>query len=73
MSEQHVIKLLGEAKRSDLSTCGQAVGTPWRCKTWDYGDLLGQGLSITFHETAGGWVVVSWNSRADLRPGSSSK
>jgi hypothetical protein len=64
MSEQQVINLLGQPKKSDLTTCGQDVGKPWQCKLWTYGFPFGNGLTVSFRQEdlTGGWVVNNWQT-----------
>jgi hypothetical protein len=65
MSEQDVINLLGQARQSALTTCGQDVGKPWSCKMWVYGfgsGILGNGLLVNFRQddSTGAWGVNGW-------------
>src|ERR1700751_2597612 len=46
MTEQDVIKVLGQPKYSDLQTCGGGTGYPWQCKIWVYGYPLGEGKGL---------------------------
>jgi hypothetical protein len=64
MSEKDVIGLLGEPKKSDVSSCGGATSRPWQCKIWKYGEWpLSGGLAVYFGQNStGAWVVSSWNN-----------
>ncbi len=37
MTEQEVIDTLGQPTKSEISTCGQNVGKPYKCKMLIYG------------------------------------
>src|SRR4029077_2184618 len=64
MSEREVTDFLGQPTNSKLTSCGQSVGRPWPCKMLVYGSDASNSLVILFRstESAGTWVVSSWNA-----------
>jgi hypothetical protein len=68
MTEQEVIDTLGQPTKSELSTCGQNVGKPYKCKMLIYGvpmrGTLNNSIIIFFTENPSTrtWVVNSWHS-----------
>lgn len=63
MTEQEVSTALGsQPSKVELGTCGQQLGKPWSCKTWEYGLPLNH-LTIMFYRSNddGLWRVNSWS------------
>lgn len=62
MTEANVESLLGPASKTDLSTCGQALGQPWQCKTLHYGNSF-NGISVILEQQpVVGWIVNGWRT-----------
>jgi hypothetical protein len=68
MTEQEVIDTLGQPTKSEISTCGQNVGKPYKCKILIYGvpmrGALNNSIIIFFTEKTSThtWVINSWHS-----------
>ena len=60
MSEAEVFEILGQPAKSELLTCGQALGKPWACKTWTYSGSP-ERLKVRFAQTDKGWFVNHWS------------
>jgi hypothetical protein len=62
MNEQDVTKVMGQASRSALTTCGRKAGKPWSCKIWMFGTISSNGIAVVFeqNESTGAWVVNGW-------------
>ena len=59
MSSNEVIAIFGKPIKTSGSTCGGAVGKPWTCITWFYGDYT---PSLTFQQEQDGILYLnSWN------------
>jgi len=60
MTEADVQAVMGGPPRStDLTTCGAAVGTPFRCKSWTYGNAL---IIFFGADQRGTWRVLGWGN-----------
>jgi hypothetical protein len=68
MTEQEVIDTLGQPTKSEISTCGQNVGKPYKCKMLIYGVPMRGTLNnsiiifLTENSSKRTWVINSWHS-----------
>jgi hypothetical protein len=68
MTEQEVIDTLGQPTKSEISTCGQNAGKPYKCKMLIYGvpmrGTVNNSIIIFFTENSSKrtWVINSWHS-----------
>jgi hypothetical protein len=68
MTEKEVIDTLGQPTTSEITTCGQNVGKPYKCKMLIYGvpmrGTLNNSIVIFFAENPSTrtWVINSWHS-----------
>jgi hypothetical protein len=68
MTEQEVIDTLGQPTKSEISTCGQNVGKPYKCKMLIYGVPMRGTVNnsiiifLTENSSKRTWVINSWHS-----------
>ena len=68
MTEQEVIDTLGQPTTSEITTCGQNVGKPYKCKMLIYGVPMRGTLNnsiiifLTENSSKRTWVINSWHS-----------
>lgn len=59
MSEKEVIAIFGLPIKTEARTCGQAIGEPWQCYMWYYGDWR---PVLTFYQGDDGVLyLTSWD------------
>jgi hypothetical protein len=57
MKSDKILEMFGAPKGVRQSVCGGAVGTPWTCTTWEYGDAA----RFTFSGDSGSLVLNNFD------------
>jgi len=59
MTDKEIISIFGLPQKTKASTCGQALGKPWTCIMWYYGDWR---PCLTFQASDDGKLYLnSWD------------
>ena len=61
MSSNKILEMFGAPKNVRQSVCGAAVGKPWNCTTWEYGEFPYDSASFTFAGDSGSLILNSFN------------
>jgi hypothetical protein len=61
MGSNEILKMFGAPKNVSQSVCGAAVGKPWTCTTWEYGERSYDWASFTFAGHSGSLVLNDFN------------
>lgn len=65
MPLESIRSYFGDPSQTSMNTCGQDLGSPWKCLEWEYIFILDQynsrRLSIYFQQSDGQWYVNSWD------------
>jgi hypothetical protein len=62
MASDKILAMFGPPKSVRQDVCGGAVGKPWTCTTWEYGDFL-EGASFTFSGDHGSLILNNFDVR----------
>jgi hypothetical protein len=58
MSSDKILEMFGAPKNVSQAVCGGAVGLPWTCTTWEYGEApLTSWASFTFSGHSGSLIL----------------
>ena len=57
MSSDKILEMFGAPKSVSQSVCGAAVGKPWTCTTWEYGEAWYERSSFTFSGDHGSLIL----------------
>jgi hypothetical protein len=63
MKSNEILEMFGAPKDVSQSVCGENVGKPWNCTTWEYGDSFYDRASFTFSGDSGSLVLNDFNIR----------
>jgi hypothetical protein len=61
MGSNQILEMFGAPKNVSQSTCGAAVGRPWSCTTWEYGEAPYNYASFTFTARSGSLTLNHFN------------
>jgi hypothetical protein len=60
MTSDKILEMFGPPKSVRQSVCGGAVGKPWTCTTWEYGEY-GELASFTFSGDRGSLILNNFD------------
>jgi hypothetical protein len=60
MDSSKILEMFGTPKNVRQSVCGGAVGRPWTCTTWEYGDPPFEWASFTFSGGSGSLILNNY-------------
>ena len=63
MSSKKVLEMFGAPKNVSQGVCGAAVGEPWPCTHWEYGEVVHEWASFTFAERNGSLILNNFDVR----------
>jgi hypothetical protein len=61
MRSNEILEMFCAPKNVSQSVCGAAVGKPWTCITWEYGEHYYDWASFTFAGHSGSLVLNDFN------------
>jgi hypothetical protein len=61
MNSGKILKMFGAPKNVSQSVCGGSVGQPWKCTTWQYGDLFSGWANFTFAADSGSLILNNFD------------
>jgi hypothetical protein len=60
MASNRILEMFGTPNNVRQSVCGAAVGRPWTCTTWEYGEAPYEWASFTFSGGSGALILNSY-------------
>ena len=57
MNSDKILEMFGAPKDVSQSVCGAAVGAPWTCTSWKYGEAPYEWASFTFSDGSGSLIL----------------
>jgi hypothetical protein len=57
MASDKILEMFGPPKSVSQAVCGGAVGKPWTCTTWEYGEGFSDRSSFTFSGDHGSLIL----------------
>jgi hypothetical protein len=57
MNSDKILEMFGAPKDVSQSVCGAAVGAPWTCTSWEYGEAPYEWASFTFSDGSGSLIL----------------